>query len=86
MTSEVTRREIASWPLGEPFALWPRMQAITLEVIMRAVFGELDTDHLRRLRELLRRADRMDERPARARPCWRPSARARWSATAAFGP
>jgi cytochrome P450 len=36
---EVTRREIAAWPAGEPFALWPRMQKITLEVVMRAVFG-----------------------------------------------
>ncbi|MBS1884997.1 MAG: cytochrome P450, partial [Actinobacteria bacterium] len=36
---EVTRREIAAWPAGEPFALWPRMQRITLEVVMRAVFG-----------------------------------------------
>jgi cytochrome P450 family 135 len=54
MTAEVARREIASWPVGEPFALWPRMQEITLGVIMRTVFGELDTDHLRRLRELLR--------------------------------
>jgi cytochrome P450 len=53
-TAEVTRRELASWPVGEPFALWPRMQEITLAVIMRAVFGGLDTDHLRRLHELLR--------------------------------
>jgi cytochrome P450 len=37
--TEVTRREIAAWPAGEPFALWPRMQKITLEVVMRAVFG-----------------------------------------------
>jgi cytochrome P450 len=36
---EVTRREIAAWPEGEPFALWPRMQMITLEAVMRAVFG-----------------------------------------------
>jgi cytochrome P450 len=36
---EVTRREIAAWPEGEAFALWPRMQKITLEVVMRAVFG-----------------------------------------------
>jgi cytochrome P450 len=36
---EVTRREIAAWPEGEPFALWPRMQKITQEVVMRAVFG-----------------------------------------------
>jgi len=36
---EVARREIAAWPEEEPFALWPRMQRITLEVVMRAVFG-----------------------------------------------
>jgi cytochrome P450 len=54
MTVEVARQEARSWPVNEPFALWPRMQEITLAVIMRAVFGELDTDHLRHLRELLR--------------------------------
>jgi cytochrome P450 family 135 len=32
-------REIDSWPVGEPFALLPRMQSLTLSVIMRAVFG-----------------------------------------------
>ena len=36
---EVAEREIERWPRGEPFQLWPRMQAVTLEVIMRAVFG-----------------------------------------------
>jgi cytochrome P450 family 135 len=36
---DATDREIDSWPLGEPFALLPRMQSLTLEVIMRAVFG-----------------------------------------------
>jgi cytochrome P450 len=39
MMAEVARREVASWPVGEPFELWPRMQAITQEVVMRAVFG-----------------------------------------------
>ncbi len=39
MMAAVARREVASWPLGEPFELWPRMQAITQEVVMRAVFG-----------------------------------------------
>jgi cytochrome P450 family 135 len=39
MISEVTEREIDTWPTGEPFALAPRMQAVTLEVIMRGVFG-----------------------------------------------
>jgi cytochrome P450 family 135 len=39
MIAQVTRREIDSWPVGRPFALAPRMQAITLDVIMSAVFG-----------------------------------------------
>ncbi len=39
MISEVAEREIDRWPVGEPFALAPRMQAVTLEVIMSGVFG-----------------------------------------------
>jgi len=39
MIVDVAEREIDSWPVGEPFALAPRMQAITLDVIMAAVFG-----------------------------------------------
>jgi cytochrome P450 len=34
-----TEREIATWQATAPLALAPRMQEITLEVIMRAVFG-----------------------------------------------
>jgi len=34
-----TDREIDSWPLGSEFKLHPSMQAITLEVILSAVFG-----------------------------------------------
>jgi cytochrome P450 len=55
MMEEVTRREAQSWPVEEPFELWPRMQEITLEVIMRVVFGEIGTERMRRLRKLLRR-------------------------------
>jgi cytochrome P450 len=39
MISEVAEREINSWPLGEPFALAPRMSAVTLDVIMSGIFG-----------------------------------------------
>jgi cytochrome P450 len=39
---ETTAREIDGWPVGEPFALRPRMQRITLDVILRAVFGVRD--------------------------------------------
>jgi cytochrome P450 family 135 len=55
MMAAVARREVGRWPLGEPFELWPRMQAITQEVVMRAVFGAGDEERLGRLRELLRR-------------------------------
>jgi cytochrome P450 family 135 len=37
-----TERELARWPVGERFAVQESMQAITLEVIMRAVFGVRD--------------------------------------------
>ena len=36
---QATRRDMASWPLGRPMQLQPRTRAITLEVILRAVFG-----------------------------------------------
>jgi len=50
---EITAAEVASWPLGKPFALRPRMQDITFEVILRAVIGVRDPKRLQRLRELL---------------------------------
>ncbi len=40
--ARATEEAIARWPLGEPFALHPSMQSITLEVILRAVFGVED--------------------------------------------
>jgi cytochrome P450 len=55
MMIDVARREVGRWPVGEPFELWPRMQAITQEVVMRAVFGAEEDERLGRLRELLRR-------------------------------
>jgi cytochrome P450 len=39
MIEEATEREIDRWPLGEPFQLAGRMQAITLDVIMAGIFG-----------------------------------------------
>lgn len=36
---DVAERDVERWPRDEPFSLWPRMQAITAEVIARAVFG-----------------------------------------------
>jgi cytochrome P450 len=39
MIEEATHREIDRWPVGRPFQLAPRMQAITLDVIMSGIFG-----------------------------------------------
>jgi cytochrome P450 len=39
MITHATEHGIDSWPIGEPFALAPRMQAITLDVIMSGIFG-----------------------------------------------
>ena len=36
---EAADRAIDAWPVGEPFKLCPSMQSVTLDVIMRAVFG-----------------------------------------------
>ena len=37
--AEAAEREIDRWPIGRPFALAGRMQAITLDVIMAGIFG-----------------------------------------------
>ena len=50
---EATERVIASWPRESEFALHPSMQAITLEVILRAVFGVDDAARRERLRDAL---------------------------------
>jgi cytochrome P450 len=51
--AEAAEREVASWPVGRRFSLHPSMQRITLEVILRAVFGVEDDERRRRLRSSL---------------------------------
>jgi cytochrome P450 family 135 len=50
---EIAEDEIRRWPVGQPFPLRPRTQAITLEIIMRAVFGIEDVERLAHLRDRL---------------------------------
>src|SRR5207249_11626984 len=45
---EVAAGEIATWPRERAFPMHPRMQAVTLEVIMRAVFGVTDRERDRK--------------------------------------
>jgi cytochrome P450 len=50
---EITESSLAEWPVGEAFPLQPRMQAVTLEVILRAVFGIEDAARQDELRKTL---------------------------------
>lgn len=53
LIEQITAAEVDQWPIGEEFALWPRMRTITIEVILRAVIGVQDEPRRRLLGELL---------------------------------
>ncbi len=50
---EIAEREVARWPEHESFALHPHTQALTMEVILRAVFGVDDLERAAPLRTSL---------------------------------
>src|SRR3954463_5123160 len=54
--AQAAREEIDRWPTNGPIRMRPRMQAVTLEVILRTVFGVDDGERLTRLRDELRTA------------------------------
>jgi cytochrome P450 family 135 len=49
---EATRRDMASWPRGAPMRLQEHTRAITLEVILRAVFG-VEAERMEALRSAI---------------------------------
>jgi cytochrome P450 len=51
--AEIAEREVGTWPLDEPVWLHPRLQRLTMEVILRTVFGLQGGAQLDRLRDLL---------------------------------
>jgi cytochrome P450 len=53
LMSELAEREVASWPLEQPVALHPPVRRLTLEIILRAVFGLERGAQLDELRDLL---------------------------------
>jgi hypothetical protein len=63
LMTELTEREIASWPAEQPIALHPRLQRLTLEIVLRAVFGLEQGAKLDRLRELLTQVLEFAENP-----------------------
>jgi cytochrome P450 family 135 len=50
LMTQITERAIDDWPLGRPLALQERIQTITLEAILRVVFGMDEPDGLADMR------------------------------------
>ncbi len=55
VVSDLARAEVARWHAGEEFRSLEKMNAITLEVILRVVFGVTDESRLAALRPRVRR-------------------------------
>ncbi|MCB9417870.1 MAG: cytochrome P450 [Mycolicibacterium sp.] len=55
LMAEIAAENIATWPVGNAFAVAPRMSQITLEVILRTVIGATDPERLVALREVMPR-------------------------------
>src|SRR4051794_35484304 len=70
LMADVAEREAASWPRDVPVALHPRLQALTLEVILRAVFGLDPGERLDSLRDRLTSILEFGSRPASLIPAF----------------
>ncbi len=53
LVAQAAAEEVERWPVGETLTMRPRMQAITLEVILKAVIGTRDEHRLARMRSSL---------------------------------
>jgi cytochrome P450 len=53
LMTELTERELDSWPTDAPVALHERLQTLTMEIILRTVFGLDEGVRLERLRDRL---------------------------------
>jgi len=59
MMCEIVDRSIDCWPIGASFPIHPQMQEITLDIILRAVFGVAEGEQRWRLRRWMVEALRM---------------------------
>jgi hypothetical protein len=79
--AELAEAEVGSWPAGEEVPLHPRLQRLTLEIILRAVFGMEQGPELERLRDVLSQVLTWSESPLSVLPgvarllSWIPSQR-----------
>ncbi len=53
LTREITEQVISQWQVGESFSVLPSMQEISLEVILKAVFGLADGPRYEKLKKVL---------------------------------
>jgi cytochrome P450 len=83
LMTEVSDSEVESWPREEPIALHPRLQRLTLEIILRAVFGLQRGAQLDSLRELLTKVLAFGDSPLSLLPR-PPRVLARFTALASF--
>lgn len=63
--ADVAERHVARWPVGRPFAVHATMQAITLEVILRTIFGVEDPARVERLAAPTKRLLNSTDQPLR---------------------
>jgi cytochrome P450 len=68
LMQELTERELDSWPTEEPVALHSHLQRLTLEIILRAVFGLERGKRLDDLRDLLTQVLAFSESPLSVLP------------------
>jgi cytochrome P450 len=79
--TELAESEVRSWPCDAPVELHPRLQRLTLEIILRAVFGLRRGQRFDELRELLADVLTFGESPISVLPAvqralrWTPSQR-----------
>jgi cytochrome P450 len=66
LVREIAQRVVATWPTGRPFPVHHEMQAVTLDVIIRAVFGVEEGPKLLELRRRLLHFLRLAEGPGAA--------------------
>lgn len=53
LTREITEQVISQWQVGESFSVLPSLQAISLQVILKAVFGLVDGSRYEKLKKVL---------------------------------
>src|SRR4051812_30712510 len=63
LVTALAEREVDSWPRDEPLPIHPKMQKLTLEVVLRAIFGVDEGERLDEMRDTLTQLAAFASRP-----------------------